>query len=69
MAFRAILILTSRKQIIFLPSLHETFSMVVSEAHILETPVIASDIPIMREMLGMRIIYVTMEIFANACLI
>ena len=37
---------------LFLPSLHETFSMVVSEAHILETPVIASDIPIMREMLG-----------------
>lgn len=37
---------------LFLPSLHETFSMVVSEAHILGTPVIASDIPIMREVLG-----------------
>lgn len=35
---------------VFLPSLHETFSMVVHEAHILGTPVIASDIPIMREM-------------------
>lgn len=39
---------------LFLPSLHETFSMVVSEAHILGTPVIASDIPIMREMLRKR---------------
>lgn len=37
---------------LFLPSLHETFSMVVSEAHILGTSVIASDIPIMREVLG-----------------
>ena len=37
---------------LFLPSVHETFSMVVSEAHILGTSVIASDIPIMREMLG-----------------
>ena len=37
---------------LFLPSLHETFSMVVSEAHILGTSVIASDIPVMREMLG-----------------
>lgn len=34
---------------LFLPSLHETFSMVISEAHILKTPVIASDIPVMRE--------------------
>lgn len=37
---------------LFLPSLHETFSMVVSEAHILGTSVIASDIPVMREVLG-----------------
>lgn len=37
---------------LFLPSVHETFSMVVGEAHILGTPVIASDIPIMREVLG-----------------
>lgn len=37
---------------LFLPSLHETFSMVVSEAHILGTSVIASDIPIMREVLS-----------------
>lgn len=37
---------------LFLPSLHETFSMVVSEAHVLGTPVIASDIPVMREVLG-----------------
>lgn len=37
---------------LFLPSLHETFSMVVSEAHILGTSVIASDIPIMREVLN-----------------
>lgn len=37
---------------LFLPSLHETFSIVVSEAHVLGTPVIASDIPIMREVLG-----------------
>lgn len=37
---------------LFLPSLHETFSMVVSEAHILGTAVIASDIPVMREVLG-----------------
>lgn len=37
---------------LFLPSLHETFSMVVSEAHVLGTSVIASDIPIMREVLG-----------------
>lgn len=37
---------------LFLPSLHETFSMVVGEAHILGTPVIASDIPIMREVTG-----------------
>jgi glycosyltransferase involved in cell wall biosynthesis len=36
---------------LFLPSLHETFSMVVSEAHILGTSVIASDIPVMREVL------------------
>ena len=36
---------------LFLPSLHETFSMVVSEAHILGTRVIASDIPIMHEVL------------------
>ncbi len=37
---------------VFLPSLHETFSMVVGEAHILGTAVIASDLPIMREVLG-----------------
>ena len=37
---------------LFLPSLHETFSMVAKEAHILGTPVIAADIPIMREVLG-----------------
>lgn len=37
---------------LFLPSLHETFSIVVSEAHVLGTPVIASDIPIMREVLN-----------------
>ena len=37
---------------LFLPSLHETFSMVVGEAHALGTSVIASDIPIMREVLG-----------------
>jgi len=37
---------------LFLPSLHETFSMVVSEAHVLGTPVIATDIPIMREILN-----------------
>lgn len=37
---------------LFLPSLHETFSMVVSEAHILGTSVIAADIPIMQEMLN-----------------
>lgn len=37
---------------LFLPSIHETFSMVVSEAHILGTSVIASDIPIMREVLS-----------------
>ena len=37
---------------LFLPSLHETFSMVVSEAHILGISVIASDIPVMREVLG-----------------
>lgn len=36
---------------LFLPSLHETFSMVVSEAHSLGTNVIASDIPVMRELL------------------
>lgn len=36
---------------LFLPSLHETFSMVVSEAHILGTSVIASDIPVMHEVL------------------
>ena len=36
---------------LFLPSLHETFSMVVGEAHVLGTSVIASDIPIMREVL------------------
>ena len=35
----------------FLPSLHETFGMVAGEAHILGTPVIASDIPVMREVL------------------
>ncbi len=37
---------------LFLPSLHETFSMVVSEAHILGTRVIASNIPIMHEVLN-----------------
>ena len=37
---------------LFLPSLHETFGMVVGEAHVLGTPVIASDIPVMREVLG-----------------
>ena len=37
---------------LFLPSFHETFSMVVTEAHILGTSVIASDLPIMREVLG-----------------
>lgn len=37
---------------LFLPSLHETFSMVVGEAHALGTPVIALDIPIMREVLS-----------------
>ncbi len=37
---------------LFLPSLHETFSMVAAEAHILSTPVIANDIPVMREVLG-----------------
>lgn len=36
---------------LFLPSLHETFSMVVGEAHVLGTSVIASDIPVMREVL------------------
>ena len=39
---------------LFLPSLHETFSMVASEAHTLGTSVIASDIPVMREVLGER---------------
>lgn len=37
---------------LFLPSLHETFSMVAREAAVFGTPVIASDIPIMREVLG-----------------
>lgn len=37
---------------LFLPSLHETFGMVVGEAHVLGTPVIASDIPVMHEVLG-----------------
>ena len=37
---------------LFLPSLFETFSMVVAEAHILGTLVIASDLPVMREVLG-----------------
>lgn len=37
---------------LFLPSLHETFSMVVGEAHVLGTPVIASNIPIMKEVLN-----------------
>ena len=37
---------------LFIPSLHETFGMVVGEAHVLGTPVIASDIPVMREVLG-----------------
>ena len=37
---------------LFLPSLHETFSMVVGEAHVLGTPVIATDMPIMREILN-----------------
>lgn len=37
---------------LFLPSLHETYSMVAGEAHILGTPVIARDIPIMHEVLG-----------------
>lgn len=37
---------------LFLPSLHETYSMVVKEAHILGTRVIASDIPIMHEVLN-----------------
>lgn len=36
---------------LFVPSLHETFGMVVSEAHILGTNVIGSDIPIMKEIL------------------
>lgn len=34
---------------LFLPSLHESFSMVANEAHVLGTPVIASDIPVMWE--------------------
>lgn len=37
---------------LFIPSVHETFGMVVAEAYVLGTPVIASDIPIMREILG-----------------
>lgn len=37
---------------LFLPSLHETFSIVAREAAVFGTPVIASDIPIMREVLG-----------------
>ena len=37
---------------LLLPSLHETFSMVAREAAVFGTPVIASDIPIMREVLG-----------------
>lgn len=37
---------------LFLPSLHETFSMVVHEAHILGTKVMATDIPIMQEIVS-----------------
>ena len=37
---------------LFLPSLHETFGMVAGESQAVGTPVIASDIPIMREVLG-----------------
>ena len=36
---------------LFVPSFHESFGMVVGEAHALGTPVIASDIPVMHEML------------------
>lgn len=37
---------------LFLPSLHESFSMVIQEAHVLGTQVIASDIPVMKEVSG-----------------
>lgn len=37
---------------LFLPSLHETFSIVAREAAVFGTPVIATDLPIMREVLG-----------------
>lgn len=36
---------------LFVPSRHETFGMVVAEAHILGTRVCASDIPVMKEVL------------------
>lgn len=37
--------------LLFVPSRHETFGMVVGEAHILGTRVCASDIPVMKEVL------------------
>lgn len=37
---------------VFVPSLFETYSMVITEAHILGTPAVTSDIPIMREVLN-----------------
>ncbi len=37
---------------LFLPSLHETFSLVAREAAVFGTPVIASDIPVMQEVLS-----------------
>lgn len=50
---------------LFLPSLHETFSMVVAEAHILNTPVIANDIPVMREVLNQDDILISIGKLAN----
>lgn len=46
---------------LFLPSVHETFSMVVNEAHILGTQVIATDIPVMHEMLDDNDIMISRE--------
>lgn len=42
----------------FLPSYHETFSMVVAEAKVLGTKVLTTDIPVMRELLSNKSGYI-----------